>query len=148
MWIDNFQLHQHNNPMKIHFIWMRLICFNVFSVKSLCLCFNCSHMDLINSLTRGPCSNQWIYLRKVMIDSIYKIGPIIQKEKIFKFCECILAVLLLSPIVKRRGLPIWTNLNPLHPGILFAKFGWNWFYRRRFLNFCYLVIISPWSPDQ
>ena len=21
---------------------------------------------------------------------------------------------------------IWTNLNPLHPGILCAKFGWNW----------------------
>ena len=21
---------------------------------------------------------------------------------------------------------IWTNLNPHHPGILCAKFGWNW----------------------
>ena len=31
------------------------------------------------------------------------------------------------------------------PGMLFAKFGWNWFYRRRFLNFRYLVIISPWK---
>ena len=31
------------------------------------------------------------------------------------------------------------------PGMLFEKFGWNWFYRRRFLNFCYFVIISPWK---
>ena len=66
-------------------------------------------------------------------------------EEIFKFCECIPAILLLSPIVKRCGLSIWTNLNPLHPGLLFAKLGWNWFCRKRFLNFLYLVIISPWK---
>ena len=27
---------------------------------------------------------------------------------------------------KRAGPFIWTNLNPLHPGILCAKFSWNW----------------------
>ena len=27
---------------------------------------------------------------------------------------------------KRAGSFIWTNLNPLHPGMLWAKFGWNW----------------------
>ena len=27
---------------------------------------------------------------------------------------------------KRMGPFIWTNLNPLHPRILCAKFGWNW----------------------
>ena len=30
----------------------------------------------------------------------------------------------------RHYLPLenhlWTNLNPLHPGIVWAKFGWNW----------------------
>ena len=27
---------------------------------------------------------------------------------------------------KRAGPFIWTNLNPLHPMMLCAKFGWNW----------------------
>ena len=27
---------------------------------------------------------------------------------------------------KQAGPFIWTNLNPLHPRILCAKFGWNW----------------------
>ena len=26
----------------------------------------------------------------------------------------------------KRGAFIWTNLNPLHPRMLSAKFGWNW----------------------
>ena len=56
----------------------------------------------------------------------YKIGTVVQEEKIFKFCECTFAILLVSPNFKRCGLSIWTNLNSLYPGMLFAKFGWNW----------------------
>ena len=33
--------------------------------------------------------------------------------------------LIISPW-KRAGSFIWTNLNPLHPRMLCAKFGWNW----------------------
>ena len=33
--------------------------------------------------------------------------------------------LIISPW-KRAGPFIWTNLNPLHPRMLCAKFGWNW----------------------
>ena len=33
--------------------------------------------------------------------------------------------IIISPW-KRAGPVIWTNLNPLHPRILWAKFGWNW----------------------
>ena len=32
---------------------------------------------------------------------------------------------IISPL-KRAGPFIWTNLNPLHPRMLCAKFGWNW----------------------
>ena len=32
---------------------------------------------------------------------------------------------IISPC-KRAGPFIWTNLNPLHPRMLCAKFGWNW----------------------
>ena len=34
----------------------------------------------------------------------YKIGPVVQEEKNFKFGECTFAILLLSPNVKRCGL--------------------------------------------
>ena len=33
--------------------------------------------------------------------------------------------IIISPW-RRVGPFIWTNFNPLHPGILCAKFGWNW----------------------
>ena len=56
----------------------------------------------------------------------YKIGPVVQAEEIFKFCECTFAILLVSPNIKRCGLSIQTNLNSLYLGMLFAKFGWNW----------------------
>ena len=59
--------------------------------------------------------------------------------------------LIISPW-KRVGPFIWTNLNPLHPRMLYAKFGWNWpsgsgeedflISSMYFRNF---VIISPWK---
>ena len=33
---------------------------------------------------------------------------------------------VIIPPWKRAGPFIWTNLNPIHPRILCAKFGWNW----------------------
>ena len=36
-----------------------------------------------------------------------------------------LCSVIISPW-KRAGPFIWTNLNPLHPRMLCAKFGWNW----------------------
>ena len=52
----------------------------------------------------------------------YNIGKVVQ-EKTFKFREYAFAILLISPYVKRCHLSIWTKLNPLHPGMHFAKFG-------------------------
>ena len=46
----------------------------------------------------------------------------------WKFLK-VLNVFLLFPIYLPFGKGvafIWTNLNPLHPGILCAKFSWNW----------------------
>ena len=56
----------------------------------------------------------------------YKIVPVVQEEKIFKFRESTFAIYLLSPNVKMCGLSIWTNSIPLYPGMLLANFGWNW----------------------
>ena len=47
---------------------------------------------------------------------------------------------------------IWTNLNPLDPRMLCAKFGWNWpsgsgeeDFLISSMYFCYFKIISPWK---
>ena len=47
---------------------------------------------------------------------------------------------------------IWTNLNPLDPRMLCAKFGWNWHsgsgeedFLISSMYFCYFKIISPWK---
>ena len=57
---------------------------------------------------------------------------------------------IISPWIG-TGPFIWTNLNPLHPRMLCAKFGWNWpsgFGEEDFLissmYFRYFAIISPW----
>ena len=53
---------------------------------------------------------------------------------------------------KKAGPFIWTNLNPLHPRMLCAKFGWNWpsgsgeeDFLISSLYFRYFLIISPWK---
>ena len=53
---------------------------------------------------------------------------------------------------KKLGPFIWTKLNPLHPGMLCAKFGWNWLsgsgeedFLILSMYFCFFVIISPWK---
>ena len=47
---------------------------------------------------------------------------------------------------------IWRNLNPLHPRMLCAKFGWSWIsgsgeedFLISSIYFHYFVIISPWE---
>ena len=40
---------------------------------------------------------------------------------------------------------IWTNLNPLHPRLLCAKFCSDGSQEEDFLKFYYLAIISPWE---
>ena len=49
-------------------------------------------------------------------------------------------IIIFSPW-KMAGHFLWTNLNPLHPRMLCAKFGWNWLSgsgEEDFLNFDYV----------
>ena len=53
---------------------------------------------------------------------------------------------------ERLGPFFWTNLNPLHPRMICAKFGWNWLsgsgeedFLILSMYFRYLVIISHWE---
>ena len=59
--------------------------------------------------------------------------------------------IIISPW-KRAGPFFWTNLNPLYPRMLCAKFGWNWLsgsgeedFLLSSIYFCFFVIISPWK---
>ena len=58
--------------------------------------------------------------------SLVEIGSVVLEEKIFKFHQCIFAICVIISTWQRVGSFIWTNLNPLHPRMLCAKFGWNW----------------------
>ena len=59
-------------------------------------------------------------------ETVWHIGPVVL-EKIFKYWQHIFAIYFdkISPW-KRAGPFIWTNMNPLYPWMLCAKFGWNW----------------------
>ena len=58
-------------------------------------------------------------------------------------------LVIISPW-KRAGPFFWTNLNPLFPRMLCAKFCWNWpmakWFWRRFLKVVFIFIISQLSP--
>ena len=115
-----------------------------------------SYTDSTVSKTRGPWatsltwetrSNQWIHLSKVMSVFINKLA----RDSVVDFLNFVkvLCILLLSPNVKRYGLSIWTNLNPLYPGMLlpsFVKIGPVVLEEKIFFNstmyFCNFVIIS------
>ena len=81
-------------------------------------------------------------------------------EEDFKFSSMYFCYFLIIPPWKRAGPFIKTKLNPLHPRMLCAKFGWNWssgsgekdenvksLHQRRWqqqTNFHHLFLISPW----
>ena len=48
------------------------------------------------------------------------------------------------PPLEKGGLLLWTNLNPLHPRMICAKFGWNDFSNLSMFIY-YFKIISPWK---
>ena len=48
------------------------------------------------------------------------------RRRSLNFVKVLLQFCLLSPNVKRCGLSIWTNSNPLYPKMLFTKFAWDW----------------------
>ena len=64
----------------------------------------------------------WIlFIQKCFVLRLVEIGSVVLEKKIFKF-----HYFVIISTWKRAGPFIWTNLNPLHPSMLCAKFGWNW----------------------
>ena len=55
-----------------------------------------------------------------------EISPVVLEEKIFLILSMYFRYFVIISPWDRVGPFIWTNLNPLHPRMLCAKFGWNW----------------------
>ena len=65
-------------------------------------------------------------------------------EEHFKILSMYFRYLETIPPWKRVGPFIWTNLNPLHPRMHCAKFGWNWpcgSWKEDFLNFSNVFLL-------
>ena len=85
--------------------WMVLICYT------------------LNSLTQGWC-----------VLSLVKIGPVVLEKRFFNYVN-VFSLFRCYLLLENGVVFIWTSLNPIHPKMLCAKFGWNfgkWFLRRYF----------------
>ena len=87
---------------------------NVFSVF-------CNYLPF--EKRRGPLFEQnWIpFTEGCFVPSLVEIGSVVLENKIFKFCD-----LVIISFWKKAGPFIWTNVNPLQPRMLCAKYFWNW----------------------
>ena len=69
----------------------------------------------------------WIpFTQGCFVPRLVKIGPVVLEEKIFLISSMYFHYFVIISPWKRAGPFVWTNLNPLHPRMLCAKFGWNW----------------------
>ena len=67
-----------------------------------------------------------LFTQVCFLPNLVVIGPVVLENKIFKLCQCIFYYLIFISPWKWVGFIIWTNLNPPYPGMLCAKFCWNW----------------------
>ena len=76
----------------------------------------------------GPLFEQnWIpFAQGCFVPSLVEIGLLVLEKKIFWILSMYFHYFLIISPWKKAGPFIWTNLNPLHPRMLCAKFGWNW----------------------
>ena len=96
--------------------------------------FNLS-MYFCNFVIISPFQKSWIlHLNKFEFpfpkDALWqawlKLAQWFCRRRFFKFVNVILQVRNYLPVEKRKWTFVWTNLNPLRPRMLCAKFGWNW----------------------
>ena len=94
----------------------------------------------------------WIpFTQGCFVPSLVEIGSVVLEKKISLISTMYFHYFVIISPWKRAGPFIWTNLYPLHPRMLCAKFGWNWLsgsgeedFWISSMYFRYFVIISPW----
>ena len=82
---------------------------------------------------RDPSFKQtWISFNNAMLlCAKFETGSMVLEKRNFKFRQCNFAIYVTISSGKRAMLFIWTNINLYYLRVLFAKFDWNWFWRRR-----------------
>ena len=75
----------------------------------------------------GPWIEQiWLpFTRGYFVPSLVEVGPVVLEEKIFQSFQWNFTISQFFPFEKDMVF-IWPNLNSHYPGMLCAKFGWNW----------------------
>ena len=75
----------------------------------------------------GPSFEQtWIpFTQGCFVPSLVEIGPVFFEKKIFLILSMYFHYFVIISPWKMAGPFIWTNVNPLHPRMLCANFGWN-----------------------
>ena len=63
---------------------------------------------------------------KMLCAKLDEIGPVVLEKKIFFYFVNVFLLFRIISSWKRAGLFIWTNLDPLYPGMQCVKFGSNW----------------------
>ena len=85
----------------------------------------------------------WIpFTQRCNVAGLVEIGPVVLEKKIFLMCQCIFAILLLSPFGKGRGPSFEQTWIPFIPRMLYAKFGWNWSSGSRGEDFFFVNVFS------
>ena len=64
-------------------------------------------------------------LKDVLCQVWLKLALWFWRRRFLKFVNFLLYFVIISPWNRTWPL-IWINLNPLHPRMFYAKFGWNW----------------------
>ena len=82
------------------------------------------------------------------MDALYQVffrnWPSGSGEENFKILSMYFHYFVIISPWKRPGPFIWINLNPLYPGILYAKFGWNWpRVLEKILKSCHFFLLFP-----
>lgn len=91
-------------------------CFNFFRKRFLIYLLKCKNS------TRDHDLNKLEFTHKLCFHTSFSFFGQMVFKKIFKRYQHILNNLKLSLLYRGHS---WSNLNPLHPKMLFVKFGWN-----------------------
>ena len=69
----------------------------------------------------------WIpFIKGCFVPSLVEIGPVVLGKNFLNFINAFSPFFFIIFVWKRTWPFIWTDLNLLHPRMLYAKFVWNW----------------------
>ena len=100
------------------------IVLSLFEIGALVLEKKDFQISLLSLLGKGwglLFGQTWIpFTQGCFVPGLVETGPVVLEKKMYFHYFIIIS------LWKRVRPFVWTNFNPLHPTMLYAKFGWNW----------------------